>query len=442
MIRMISFLMMMVLLGGSLPAQEKYLQSGPMVGYSEMMEVLLWVQTNAPAKVKFVYYEKENPGKKYSTVEKTTLKNEAFTAKLIADQVQQGRHYEYKLYINGKHVKRPYPLRFQTQKLWQWREDPPPFSFIIGSCAYINDTPHDRPGNPYGGEYEIFNAIFQQQADMMIWLGDNVYLREVDWYSRTGIFYRYTHTRSEALIQPLLGSMHHYATWDDHDFGPNNSDRSFRNKDDALEAFKLFWGNPTFGVNGNPGVTTMFQWQDVEFFLLDNRYYRSPNNRRSGEREIFGKAQVEWLIDALSSSFAPFKFVVSGGQVLNSVARFENLNTVPGERARLLNAIAENDISGVFFLSGDRHHSELSMLTRRGSYPLYDLTISPLTAGANRRAESESNDYRVEGTFVNQRNFAQLAVSGKRTDRVLKINVFDKDGNQLWERSIKATDLR
>jgi alkaline phosphatase D len=37
------------------------IQSGPMVGYSEMKEVMLWVQTQKPSKVKFVYWDKENP---------------------------------------------------------------------------------------------------------------------------------------------------------------------------------------------------------------------------------------------------------------------------------------------------------------------------------------------------------------------------------------------
>ncbi len=32
------------------------IQSGPMVGYSEMREVLLWVQTKQAAKVKFMYW--------------------------------------------------------------------------------------------------------------------------------------------------------------------------------------------------------------------------------------------------------------------------------------------------------------------------------------------------------------------------------------------------
>lgn len=423
-------------------SQEKYLQAGPMVGYSEMREVLLWVQTNAAAKVKFLYYEAGNPGQKFSTAETLTGEEGAFTAKIPVENLEPGRLYQYELYINNQLVKRPYPLKFQTQKLWQWREDPPDFSFVAGSCAYVNEAQYDRPGEPYGGEYEIFSAIYQQQPDFMLWLGDNVYLREADWYSRSGILARYTHTRSLPELQPLLGSLHHYAIWDDHDYGPNDSDRSFRNKQHTLEAFRLFWGNPTFGVEGVPGITTMFQWADVDFFLLDDRFHRTPNDRAGGERTVLGKAQIDWLLDALSASRAPFKFVVLGGQFLNPFPYGENYSAYPEERSAILTLISQENISGVIFLTGDRHHSELSKLERKPHYPLYDLTISPLTAGPNTKAANEANHLRISGTYVNQRNFARLAVSGPRKERVLQISNYDKTGRELWNFTIKASDLK
>jgi alkaline phosphatase D len=46
-------------------AQEKLLKAGPMVGYSEMREVALWVQTTGPAKVRFAYWDREKPGQPY-----------------------------------------------------------------------------------------------------------------------------------------------------------------------------------------------------------------------------------------------------------------------------------------------------------------------------------------------------------------------------------------
>ena len=67
----------------------------------------------------------------------------------------------------------------------------------------------------------------------------------------------------------------------------------------------------------------MFTWNDVDVFLLDNRHFRSPNERKSGERTILGKIQLEWLKDALASSTAPFKIVAMGGQLLSDARKYE-----------------------------------------------------------------------------------------------------------------------
>jgi hypothetical protein len=83
-------------------AQAELLQSGPMLGYSDMKEVLLWVQTKSQAKVKFEYWEKGKPETKVSTEEIYTAKQTAFVAKAIADKVEPGRRYDYALYINGQ----------------------------------------------------------------------------------------------------------------------------------------------------------------------------------------------------------------------------------------------------------------------------------------------------------------------------------------------------
>lgn len=417
------------------------IRSGPMLGYSEMREVMLWAQTTGAASVHFVYWDSAAPGVRHRTAGATTTARDAYTTKQIADRVEPGRVYGYEVIVNGRGVSRPYPLRFQTQKLWQWRGDPPPFRIAVGSCAYVNEPEYDRPGAPYGGGLEIFRSIARTRPDAMLWLGDNVYLREADWYSRTGILARYTHSRSIPELQPLLASTHHYATWDDHDFGPNNSDRSWVHKDKSLEAFKLFWGNPSHGVDDKPGVTTMFQWGDVEFFLLDNRYHRAPNDRDStGNSTYLGEHQFQWIIDALASSPAPFKIVAVGGQMMSPMAEFENFATYPEEREALIAAITKERIPGVLFLSGDRHLTELTRLERAGTYPLYDITVSPLSAGAY--ADGKANAASVPGTLVRQQNFALLDFSGPRTDRSMKISVHDTAGALLWTRTITARDLR
>ena len=418
------------------------INSGPMVGYSTMQEVLLWVQTEETANVHFEYYEINNPKIKFSTDKIETEKKNGYVAKLIADQVIPGKKYKYEVYTNNYKIERNYAMEFQTQELWKWRTDPPDVKFVIGSCSYINEPKFDRPGKPYGSNFEIFNSINKKNPDFMLWLGDNTYLREPDWNSRTGFIKRYSHTRAFPELQPLLASTHHYATWDDHDYGPNNSDGSFWLKETASEIFKLFWGNPNYDVTGKGGITGFFQWSDIDFFLLDNRYHRTANNNLTGNRQMLGKDQIDWLINALSFSQASFKFVAVGGQVISNGAVYENYATYPDERKYLLDKIREAKIEGVIFLDGDRHHTILSkMQETKNVYPLYDLTCSSLTAGVNNDNEPY-NSFKLEETFVNVNNFGMLNVTGPTNDRELTIQIFDKDGKELWIKSIKANDLK
>lgn len=422
-------------------AQNSNLQSGPMLGYSEMREVAIWVQTKKPAKVKIKYWDKSNTSKKYETDEVETLKEKACTATIIADEVEPGKKYSYEVYIDGNSIKVNYPLEFQTLKLWQWRGDPPELSFAIGSCAYVNEEQYDRPGKPYGGDYEIYKSIFSKRPEFMIWMGDNCYLREPDWNTRTGILKRYTHTRSLPELQPLLGSTHNYAIWDDHDFGPNNSDRSFIHKDLTLETFKLFWPALSYGINGKPGITSRFEWGDAEFFLLDDRYYRSPDERKTGSKEMFGEEQIQWLIDALVFSKANFKFIVTGGQVLSPDKDVENFVSFPEERDKLLSLIENENITGVIFLTGDRHFTEVTKMEREGNYPLYDFTVSTFSAGVF-KPDPSKNSLRLPGTLVTERNFGMMKITGPNNNRVLNCKIFNSEGIEMWSYDISANDLK
>jgi alkaline phosphatase D len=425
----------------TLAAQAKYLQSGPMVGYADMKEVLLWAQTKERATVQFEYWPLDTPKNIYKTRKIKTHAKDGFTAKLVANQVEPGTKYGYQLRINNKKVALPYATTFATQTLWQWRTDPPAFTVAAGSCAYVNETPYDRPGKPYGSEYGIFQSIADKKPDMMLWLGDNMYLREADWATRTGILHRYTHTRSLPEMQPLLASTPNYATWDDHDFGPNDADRTWVHKQTSLAVFKAFWGNPTYGIEGEPSVATAFKFNDVDFILLDNRYHRTPNYCKTcPDKTQLGGTQLQWFLESLVASTAPFKIVALGGQFLTSSENSETYtHHYKEERAAILKFIEENDIKNVVFLDGDRHFTELSKMTNAKGNVIYDMTTSSLTAGAYADGPTKDpNTFRVEGTGVGVHNFATLHFSGPRKERVLEIKVFDTTGKELWTQRIDS----
>ena len=424
-----------------LVSNENNINAGPMVGYSEKMEVALWIQTKTQAEIKFLYWDVSEPEVKFETESITTDKVSGFTATLIADLVKPGTVYNYQPIINSNNISFDYNLEFQTQEHWEYRKNAPDFTFAIGSCAYTNEIDKDRPGKSYGGDYFIYSNILNKDPDFMLGLGDNVYFREPD-DSRTGIYHRYTHDRALKELQPLLGSVHHYAIWDDHDYGPNNSDRSFIHKDITLKAFKDFWANPSYGIENNGGITSQFKWSDIDFFLIDNRFFRTPQNRKNIYKEILGKDQVEWLIDALLNSKAPFKIIALGGQFLNSEKVYENHINWIDEHKNILDLIEKEKIEGVIFLSGDRHFSEVSKMDRYNSYSLYDFTVSPLTSGFCDVCINEKNKYRISESGVFERNFAIFKISGLYNDRTLDYTIYNNRGESLWNYIIHEDDLK
>ncbi|HYE59321.1 MAG TPA: alkaline phosphatase D family protein [Rhodothermales bacterium] len=418
------------------------LRSGPMLGYVLHREVVIWAQATGAARVQVRYWNEDTPSRRTLTPAVQATAETGYTAHVTIFGLEPGEAYGYELLLNGRTVPRSYPTRFQTQPLWQWRTDPPAFTFMLGSCNYVNEPVYDRPGTPYGAGHEIFTHMAAMRPNMMLWMGDNTYLREVDWWSEAGMNHRYAHTRALPEMQPLLASASNIATWDDHDYGPNDADGSWVLKGLALDMFKRYWANVSYGLPGVPGVFGHYQFQDAEFFLLDDRYHRSSNDSPADDKTYWGDAQLDWLLEALQTSQAPFKFIVNGGQILPPEPGGENLITYPRSYRRLLDELARRRISGVVFLSGDVHKTMLLRQPREDAPPLYEFTVSPLTAGPDTRPNLQPSRLAVEGTLVQRRNFGTVSLSGPRTARVATLRVYGTDGGLIWERQIAASELQ
>jgi alkaline phosphatase D len=403
--------------------------NGPMLGYTTPRESAVWVQTDKSCSVSLVYWDVRFPKQISQTESIITKKENGYIAHLITNLLEPGLTYGYKIKINGILIKAANEQKFVSHKLWRWRGDAPDYDFVAGSCMYVNEPAYDRPGKGYGSNYSIFSSIHKDKPDFMLWLGDNTYLRESDWDSKQGIYHRYAHSRAIAELKPLLASTHHYAIWDDHDYGPNDSDWTYPGRQWTKDAFKDYWLNPVYGVGGSEGITSYFNWYDSDFFLLDNRWYRS---KQDPEGQILGETQLNWLLDALSYSPTQFKFVALGGQVLNSVAKYENYSIFKKEREKLLTEIDKRKIKNVIFLNGDRHHSEVSKWTGPNGTVIYDITSSSLTSGTGSNRD-EVNEYRVPNSLIVQNNYALLNVVGNKDERKIILKNKDINGVQLFE---------
>ena len=429
--------------GGVFPslASKDLLQAGPMVGHVDIVEATLWVQTSQACNVAIRYQGPD--GTVYTSKTLPSEENHHFTTLHLLSGLTENTSYSYQVLINGKAVARDYPQTFKTQMHWKYRTKPPEFKFAFGSCLFVNDAPYDRPGTPYGDRFDIFEKLRETKPDFMIWLGDNTYFRESD-FTPARMNYRHAHTRALPELQPFLASTSHYAIWDDHDYGPDNSDRSYAFKGEALELFKRYWANLSYGLPEAPGVFSTTSYSDVDFFYMDDRYYRAPNRLRDTQKPYWGAQQLQWLKDALVNSRATFKIIVNGNQVHNSNTRFESFVHYQAEYRDFIDWLHLSAIEGILFLSGDRHHTELLKIDRPGAYPLYEFTSSPLTSGTPRAFTWEAeNPLRVEGTLVwDQRNFGVIEVLGEGRSRRLLLRCIDADGSLRWEKTIPKQDLQ
>jgi alkaline phosphatase D len=425
------------------------LVSGPMLGHVTMRTAAVWLQADGAGTAQLEYWKADDPKAKQRTASIDLPAAADFSAIFDLVGLEPGARYEYRVLMDGRAAEVGERLFMRTQPLWKLRVDPADFKVFMGSCVYVNDPPYDRPGKPYGADYFVFDTIAAKaRADagyhFMLWLGDNLYFREADYESPWGMSYRWHYQRALPELQPLLRATQHYAIWDDHDYGPNDTNRSFVFKGAALELFQRYWANPSYGLPDTPGIFTTFSYLDADFFLLDDRWYRSAD-RIVGEpdKTMLGAAQLDWLKQALTASTATFKFIANGSQLLNDVNRFEGWQNFKSEREAFIDWLTRQGVTGVVFLSGDRHHTELLRRERAGSYPIYELTCSPLTAGPRTTDDEKDNPLRVSGTLVmGQRNFCMLEVGGPRKERKLVFRAFTSDGRELWAQEVTGDALR
>jgi alkaline phosphatase D len=429
------------------------LLSGPMLGYRAHREVYLMAEVRDSRNVTLEYWLAGKPESKQALV----LDNLAVTpaggqiAQFRPGLLEVGATYEYSLIIDGAKQQFPFPTTFKTATLWNWRMPPPDFKFLVGSCAYINEPRHDRPGEGYGKTVETFRLAGETGADFMVWLGDNWYWREVDYDSLSGLWYRPQKDRSTPQMQKLFAAMHHYATWDDHDYGPNDSNKSYEFKDEALKIFKAYWGNPSYGEPDNPGVYSKFYWNDAAFFLMDNHYHRDAatlNQDLNPEKGQWGRKQLDWLkqslLQAKELGHYNFIFIGTGNQMLQTEARGEPHELYRREREELLQFIREYGITGVVFLTGDVHHSGIYRRKLDAAGPwIYEITSSPLSAGSweVEKSAKAGDPYVLKETLVGDQNFVTVTATGTGPERALTITCTDKQGATRFTHTVKATDL-
>lgn len=420
--------------------------SGPMLGPVELRDAKVWVELAPSVKKAAIQLNKKGETAQRTLTYNGELGKEFNPIQFIVGGLEPNTVYEYTILTNGK----PTAAKgeFQTKPLWQWRGPAPDFSFLTGSCSYFNEPAYDRPGTPYGKDVSIFESMAKEKAAFMVWLGDAWYTREVDYYSEWGLWYRASKDRATPALQPFLKSTSHVGIWDDHDYGPNDMGAAYHLKETSRKVFGSYFPNPSAGENGQ-GIYTQMGWGDVDIFMMDDRWWRSADNladsvggKPNPNKVMLGQQQLTWLKNALLSSYATFKIIAVGSQVLNPASPFDKWSDFPAEYQDFLQFLRENPIDGIVFLTGDRHHSEIIKVERPGSYPLYDITVSPLTSGTHVFGKAEQNNpYRVVGVDQLQ-NYGRISVTGSRGARKLTVEFKGIKGETIKDWSVSEAELK
>lgn len=313
------------------------------------------------------------------------------------------------------------------------------FNFMLGSCAYT--PPKTLKWMHPGIEERIYPYMVAKKTDFMLWLGDYLYYFNKHFKSFEGMMRRHVFKRRSEKLNKFLISRPQYAVWDDHDYGPNNSDKYFPLKNEALKAWKLFWGNPFYGLDTVPGCFFDFSYQDCDFFMLDNRFYRTEE---SDAGEMLGEGQMDWLKEKLKSSAANFKFIVTGSQVFNEITKEECFCKYTKEWKELIEFINSENIPGIVWISGDRHYSSLFKVEDVAKYPFYEYTCSAITTFRSKlkRSSEYINPIRLDGTLVQKQNFGIINITGPADNRKCLIETFDSRGKLIWDYTISANELK
>ncbi len=378
------------------PAGE--LLHGPMLGAVTHRSARFWIRTlnEVPFKVRLSASKKMTPPIPFASGK--TSADEDYTGVLEVAGLDPDTRYFYELVVGGRVV----PLDGQPS----FRTYPRPgekSKFRVAFGGGSNNKP----------EFEsMWDTILIRRPLAFLGLGDNNYYNMPEPLSVPRYCYYMRHSRPE--WRRMIASTAVYAIWDDHDFAGNDSIGGPQSdvpawKRPVWQVFGQNWVNPYYGGgDSQPGCWHDFTIGDVDFFMLDCRYYRvDPQGKdplytdpNAVQPSMLGPVQKKWLLDKLKASRATFKIIAASVpwafEAKTGTQRSSNLGRRPGfqdtwqgfgqEREDIFSTIEKHKIEGVFLISADRHRSDAWKIERENGYTFYEATSSHLTKNSTHPA--------------------------------------------------------
>jgi len=409
-----------------LAAQAGKLIHGPMLGCVTDRSAKFWVRTAEEVPVQVLVSTSKDLAHPIKSATVFSESRRDYTAVAEVERLQGDTVYYYDVLLKGQPQLGPQFPSFRTFPPQGERA-----RFQVGFGGGAGYTPkHER----------MWNTIASHNLTAFLLLGDNVY---IDNPTRPGVqHYTYYRRQSRPEYRRFVGSTPIFAIWDDHDFGTNDCVYGSKIhepawKPDVWRVFCNNWNNPAYGGGERqPGCWFRFSIADVDFFMLDCRFYReSPKGENPS---MLGRVQKAWLLKELSRSDATFKVLASSVPwVLD--AKGSSLDTWRGfqaERAEIFSFLAEKGIDGVILISADRHRSDLWRIERQGAYPLYEFESSRLT-------NVHTHGIMPGSLFgYNEKcSFGQLTFDTRKSDPEVTYRIYNIDDELIHTHVVKKSEI-
>ena len=290
-------------------------------------------------------------------------------------------------------------------------------NFCIGSCAEFTGEAQDS----------IFYIVPNSEPDFFLWLGDNIYSNESQWGDFKSMKMAYSERHSTTAMEYFFDQIPiQYAIWDDHDYGPNDSDSSFEGRLVSGRAFEKTWISTPLNIQKYGDIRWKMRKGEAGFVCLDNRTHRGPKGT-----QVLGANQLKWLEETLREyEDMRVVFIAIGSQVLNSARVYENYSRFPKERNKLLD-ICSRTRSQVVFLTGDRHHGEINEKVYK-NIKFIEITSSPLTSSTHlpSKKELKRNLNLIDGSIVSTNHFNRISLN----ENILLTEFINSKGDIVFRR--------
>jgi alkaline phosphatase D len=346
---------------------EPRLTHGPLVGHATTSTARVWARCAEPGQYELVACGVEDP-RAHCTVATATAANDHCVVWSLSGLVPNAQ-YTYRIRSRGNTISDGAAQHFNTA--------PDVDSATITTLAFGSCAREDA------GSAGVWEQMERDDPDAVVLLGDTPYIDSTDLdHQRT----RYREFAAVPQFERLLQGRSLYATWDDHDFGRNDTNGDLPGKETSRRVFLEYHANPSYG-DGTQGIYTRFRWGPVDVFLLDTRYFAAvePSPFDPEKRSLLGAKQWRWLQSELQASSGPFK-ILAAGMIWNGAVRpdkTDHWGTYADQWQALLKFLGRERITGVVLVGGDIHRTRVlrhDTIDTVG-YRLTELITSPMHEG-------------------------------------------------------------